>query len=146
MTKMLNKMGGKKKFVAVKASTGKKRKTGFVRKQQRQIAQMNQLKNGSASEDPVDQSEANGPSVEVKFAQRLAANEPKIREKAISKLRKWIQGSYRSLTEMDMLKLWKGLHYCFWMSDKPLLQEELAENISNIIHCFDTEKALLFFK
>jgi len=139
-------MGVKKKFVSVKASSSKKRKTGFVRKQQRQIARMNQLKNGDSIEQPLDKSEDSGPSVEVKFAQRLAANDPKVREKAISKLRKWIQGSYRSLTEIDMLKLWKGLHYCFWMSDKPLLQEELAENISNIIHCFDTEKALLFFK
>ena len=25
-------------------------------------------------------------------------------------------------TEEDFIKLWKGLHYCLWMQDKPLLQ------------------------
>ena len=25
-------------------------------------------------------------------------------------------------THMEMMKLWKGLYYCMWMSDKPLVQ------------------------
>ena len=139
---MLNKMSAKKKYVPVKANGIKRRKSSFVRKQQRLIANMDDQK---VEVQPDEDAEA-GPSVEVKFAQRLAANDPKVREKAVKKFRKWIQGSYQSLTELDMLRLWKGLHYCFWMSDKPLLQEELAENISNIVHCFDVERALLFFK
>ena len=40
----------------------------------------------------------------------------------------------------EMLRLWKGLHYCFWMSDKPLVQEELAEKIASLIHCFKVQK------
>lgn len=24
--------------------------------------------------------------------------------------------------EVDLLKIWKGLFYCMWMSDKPLIQ------------------------
>ena len=140
--RMLNKMSAKKKYVPVKANGIKRRKSSFVRKQQRLIANMDDKK---VEVQPDEDAEA-GPSVEVKFAQRLAANDPKVREKAVKKFRKWIQGSYQSLTELDMLRLWKGLHYCFWMSDKPLLQEELAENISNIVHCFDVERALLFFK
>ncbi len=36
----------------------------------------------------------------------------------------------------ETMRLWKGLFYCYWMSDKPLIQEELAENISNMVHCF----------
>ena len=35
-----------------------------------------------------------------------------------------------------MMRLWKGLHYCFWMSDKPLVQEELAESIGSMINSF----------
>ena len=31
--------------------------------------------------------------------------------------------------EEEIMRIWKGLHYCFWMSDKPLVQEELAETI-----------------
>ena len=41
----------------------------------------------------------------------------------------------------EMLRLWKGLHYCFWMSDKPLVQEELAEKIASIMHCFKVYRA-----
>jgi hypothetical protein len=44
----------------------------------------------------------------------------------------------------EMLRLWKGLHYCFWMSDKPLVQEELAEKIASLIHCFKVQKKWLF--
>jgi len=147
---MLNKMGGKNKYIPIKAKGGtnnkKRRKMGVTKKQQKQIAQMNELKKTGNPEVDEASQEDSGPSIEMKFAQKLAANEPKTRDKAISKLRKWLQGSYQSLSQLDMLRLWKGLHYCFWMSDKPLVQEELAENISNIVHCFDCEKALLYLE
>ena len=32
-----------------------------------------------------------------------------------------------------MMKLWKGLFYTFWMSDKPLVQEELAIVLSEMV-------------
>lgn len=52
-----------------------------------------------------------------------------------------------AFTEADFMRLWKGLFYCMWMSDKPLIQEELAESLSNIVHCFDSmETALLYTK
>ena len=95
------------------------------------------------------------PSVEVQFAQRLAANEPKIRDKAVTKLKVWLttrasgkSGAAQPFSEEEMLRLWKGLHYCFWMSDKPLIQEELAESISTMIHCFkrDASTGLMFLK
>lgn len=45
------------------------------------------------------------------------------------------------------MRLWKGLFYCMWMSDKPLVQEDLAESISQIIHCFESkDTALLYTK
>ncbi|KAF4531388.1 hypothetical protein B566_EDAN009629 [Ephemera danica] len=43
-----------------------------------------------------------------------------------------------------MMTLWKGLFYCMWMSDKPLVQEELAENISNLLSCLDQNPAAAF--
>ena len=46
----------------------------------------------------------------------------------------------------EMLRLWKGLHYCFWMSDKPLVQEELAEKIASIIHCFKVYRTSLDYR
>ena len=44
--------------------------------------------------------------------------------------------SKHTFDNSEMLRLWKGLHYCFWMSDKPLVQEELAGKIATLIHCF----------
>jgi len=85
--------------------------------------------------------------VEVQFAQKLAANEPWVRDKAVKKLKKWFGAKTEAFDEGDMMKLWKGLYYCFWMSDKPLVQEELAENISSFVACFqNTESSLVFIK
>ena len=29
---------------------------------------------------------------------------------------------FKGFSEVDLLKIWKGLFYCMWMSDKPLIQ------------------------
>ncbi|XP_074514392.1 uncharacterized protein rrp1 isoform X1 [Sebastes fasciatus] len=77
---------------------------------------------------------------EVQLAQRLASNEKPVRTKAIKKLRKYInvrsQSDIGGFTGDELLKLWKGLFYCLWMQDKPLLQEELSNQISTLIHSF----------
>merc|ERR1719394_1101651 len=45
------------------------------------------------------------------------------------------------------MRIWKGLFYCYWMSDKPLVQEELAESISGMIKSFQTNQdSLRFFQ
>ncbi|XP_043215038.1 ribosomal RNA processing protein 1 homolog A-like [Amphibalanus amphitrite] len=80
--------------------------------------------------------------VEIKFAQKLAGNEKEGRDKALRKLKKWIQlkacqdSSDSAFTELELLKLWKGLFFCMWMSDKPLVQEQLAEELSQLVHVF----------
>ncbi|XP_056610843.1 ribosomal RNA processing protein 1 homolog B isoform X2 [Triplophysa dalaica] len=88
---------------------------------------------------------------EIIFAQKLASNEKPIRSKAILKLRKYI--SVRSeretggFTEVELLKIWKGLFYCQWMQDMPVLQEELSTKISGLLHSFRTvDSQLLYFK
>ena len=43
------------------------------------------------------------------------------------------------------MRIWKGLFYCYWMSDKPLVQEELAENISSMVASFQTTQDGLGF-
>ena len=43
------------------------------------------------------------------------------------------------------MRIWKGLFYCFWMSDKPLVQEELAENISSMVASFQSTEGSLIF-
>ena len=83
--------------------------------------------------------------VEVQFAQKLAANEPGLRNKAVKKLKKWFSARQEPFSDLDMMKLWKGLYYCFWMSDKPLVQEELAENIGSFVSCFKSQQSSLLF-
>merc|ERR1719285_1413147 len=43
------------------------------------------------------------------------------------------------------MRIWKGLFYCYWQSDKPLIQEELAESMSSMIEYFASEESTLLF-
>ncbi|XP_042081320.1 ribosomal RNA processing protein 1 homolog A [Haplochromis burtoni] len=84
---------------------------------------------------------------EVQLAQRLASNEKPVRTRAMKKLRKYV--SLRSqkgeFSGEELLKLWKGLFYCLWMQDKPLLQEELSRKISTLIHSFTSTQQQLSY-
>ncbi|XP_072595477.1 ribosomal RNA processing protein 1 homolog A [Vulpes vulpes] len=86
---------------------------------------------------------------EIQLAQRLAGNEQVTRDRAVRKLRKYIvarsQGAAGGFTHDELLKVWKGLFYCMWMQDKPLLQEELGRTISQLIHAFQTTEAQHLF-
>ncbi|XP_061923736.1 ribosomal RNA processing protein 1 homolog B-like isoform X2 [Entelurus aequoreus] len=79
-------------------------------------------------------------ALEIQLAQKLASNEKPIRTKALKKLRKYInvrsQKATDGFTSEELLKLWKGLFYCLWMQDKPLLQEVLSNSVSSLIHSF----------
>lgn len=33
-----------------------------------------------------------------------------------------IYNNKKGFDELTLLKVWKGLFYCFWMSDKPIIQ------------------------
>uniref|UniRef100_A0A1B6MJI1 Ribosomal RNA processing protein 1 homolog n=1 Tax=Graphocephala atropunctata TaxID=36148 RepID=A0A1B6MJI1_9HEMI len=85
---------------------------------------------------------------EISFAKVLACNDKRLRDRGLKRLRKWFmarsQGSI-DFTKEDHMRIWKGLFYCMWMSDKPLVQEELAEEISNLVHSFASFKASLLF-
>ncbi|XP_009071601.1 PREDICTED: ribosomal RNA processing protein 1 homolog B-like, partial [Acanthisitta chloris] len=48
-------------------------------------------------------------------------------------------------SQEELLKIWKGLFYCMWMQDKPLLQEELAGNISQLVHVIQNTEARHLF-
>ena len=73
----------------------------------------------------------------------LANTEKSVRDKAVDTIRRyffWILVIYnrelksvQEITELEMMKLWKGLFYTFWMSDKPPVQEALATLLSDIV-------------
>ncbi|RCN50270.1 nucleolar protein,Nop52 [Ancylostoma caninum] len=91
--------------------------------------------------------EADLTSVEVVFAQKLACGEPITRQRAFRTLQDWIeqQSATNPFTEADMLRLCKGLHYVLWMQGKMLLQEELADRISQLLLVFSNEEERVLF-
>ncbi|XP_059505999.1 ribosomal RNA processing protein 1 homolog A isoform X1 [Stegostoma tigrinum] len=88
-------------------------------------------------------------AAEVQFAQRLASNEKRFRDRAVRKLRRYLSARSQRLSggfsQEELLKMWKGIFYCMWMQDKPLLQEELANTISQLIHAFKNLDAKFLF-
>lgn len=43
------------------------------------------------------------------------------------------------------MSLWKGLFYYMWMSDKMLVQEEIAESLAKLVHCFCTKNTIILY-
>ncbi|KAL5274904.1 RRP1B family protein [Megaselia abdita] len=85
---------------------------------------------------------------EIKIIKSLSGNNAGSRLKQLKKLRKWLtlrSNSSYQFEEHDFLRIWKGLYYCMWMSDKPLVQEELAENLGKLIECFSSTKVGIDF-
>ncbi len=56
-----------------------------------------------------------------KFARALGSTDYHTREAGLNALTLWLC-SRRELAETDMLKIWKGLFFCFWHSDKAPVQ------------------------
>jgi ribosomal RNA-processing protein 1 len=50
-----------------------------------------------------------------------------------------------AFSELEMLKLWRGLYMCMWHSDKPLVQEELAENLASFVHVLVRREVVFLF-
>ncbi|XP_051009322.1 ribosomal RNA processing protein 1 homolog B [Acomys russatus] len=88
-------------------------------------------------------------SAEFQFAQRLASSEKGVRDRAVRKLRQYLsartQSDTGSFSQEELLKIWKGLFYCMWVQDEPLLQEELADIISQLIHVVNSSEAQHLF-
>ncbi|KAK7465395.1 hypothetical protein VKT23_005373 [Stygiomarasmius scandens] len=76
----------------------------------------------------------------------LASTEKKTRDKAIKSLSTFLSDpSQDALPRPEMIKLWKGIFYCFWMSDKPLVQQALASELAEIILTITTTTSSLAF-
>ncbi|KAJ7786494.1 nucleolar protein,Nop52-domain-containing protein [Mycena metata] len=68
------------------------------------------------------------------FAKHLASTDKKVRDRAIKSLATFLaDDALQSISKPDMDKLWKGIFYCFWMSDKPLVQQALASELAELL-------------
>ena len=68
----------------------------------------------------------------------------KIRDRALSSLRTYLHRA-APFSPLDLLKLWKGLFYCMWMSDKPRTQQALARDLAGLLDAIISKQNLLGF-
>ena len=79
-----------------------------------------------------------------KFGQALGSSDKEVREKAVKALERYLKSAH-SIEELELRKIWKALFYCFWHSDKPRVQADLAERLAALMHALPSpEKAWLF--
>ncbi|KAF7339325.1 rRNA processing protein [Mycena sanguinolenta] len=80
------------------------------------------------------------------FAKNLASNDKKTRDKAIKSLASFLaDDAQEPISKPDMDKLWKGIFYCFWMSDKPLVQQALASELAELLLTMTSMSSSLSF-
>ncbi len=79
-----------------------------------------------------------------KFAAALANPDKAIRTKTCRTLQSYV--SKNDFESLEILRLWKALYYCLWLTDKQEVQLELATFLSGLLnHCKDDEAMLDFF-
>ena len=75
---------------------------------------------------------------EVKFARSLVNPDKALRDQTLQSLQKYAS-ALQNIEDLEMLKLWKGLYYCMWLSDKQDIQFELATSLANLIDKFRSQ-------
>ncbi|KAG2493648.1 hypothetical protein HYH03_008165 [Edaphochlamys debaryana] len=79
-----------------------------------------------------------------RFAQALGSCDYQTREQGVRALTRWLTRN-TEITEVQMLKIWKGVFYCFWHSDKAPVQQELAERLAAILTQLNEQSAYRFY-
>lgn len=80
-------------------------------------------------------------SPEVKFGRLLGGTDQRKRHAAVNKLKAYlrarcdIQNEKGGISELDLLKLWKGLWYTLYMADKVPVQDELSKCLAELLWC-----------
>lgn len=81
---------------------------------------------------------------QIKFARALVNPDKAIRDATLETLRKTVS-KWKTVSELEMLKLWKSLFYCMWLADMSPVQQELAERMANLINSFHNADMALFY-
>ncbi|ODV83287.1 hypothetical protein CANARDRAFT_238361 [[Candida] arabinofermentans NRRL YB-2248] len=79
------------------------------------------------------------------FVKKLASNDRKTRDHAFETLKKYLSKKDSKLTYLEYQKLWKGLYYTMWFSDRPRPQQRLAKDISSLFTCISTTSNFTLF-
>ncbi|KAF4122281.1 ribosomal RNA-processing protein 1 [Geosmithia morbida] len=68
---------------------------------------------------------------QMPFIRNLASSDRKLRTTSLDSLKLFLS-SRTCLTQTDALKLWKGLYYAMWMTDRPIPQQRLAADLGRL--------------
>lgn len=66
------------------------------------------------------------------FIKNLASSDRKLRTSSLEALTAFLAGR-RSLSDGDARKLWTGLYYALWMTDRPKPQQALAADLAGLV-------------
>ncbi|KAF5323517.1 hypothetical protein D9611_005657 [Ephemerocybe angulata] len=89
---------------------------------------------------------ASASSSSLPLGKVLASTEKKVRDRAIKSLSAFLsENSDNEIPPQEMTKLWKGIFYCFWMSDKPLVQQALASELAELVLTITSNTASIAF-
>ncbi|KAK0387018.1 hypothetical protein NLU13_5332 [Sarocladium strictum] len=70
---------------------------------------------------------------QMPFIKNLASSDRVLRTASLESLQTFLS-SRRTLPQTDALKLWKGLFYALWMTDRPLPQQRLTSDLASLLH------------
>ncbi|KAG5361355.1 Ribosomal RNA-processing protein 1-like protein [Yarrowia sp. C11] len=66
------------------------------------------------------------------FIKKLAANDRPTRDETLNSLKRFL-GTPKAFGELELLKLWKGLFFSMWFSDRPRTQQRLADDMASLL-------------
>ncbi|RMJ15737.1 hypothetical protein CDV36_004553 [Fusarium kuroshium] len=69
---------------------------------------------------------------QMPFIRNLASSDRKLRTASLESLTTFLS-SRQTLSSTDAQKLWKGLFYALWMTDRPVPQQRLATDLANLV-------------
>lgn len=75
------------------------------------------------------------------FVKQLSSNSRVVREKSLETLKKFIvDDKFKHAKQLQYDKLWKGLYYSMWFSDRPRPQQRLANKLGELYMLYFDEE------
>ena len=76
-----------------------------------------------------------GDAFNKQLSRLLTHVEASKREATVDRLRVWLkarEAATRTIEHVEFLKLWKALYFCMWLTDKPVVQDEMANSLATL--------------
>lgn len=79
------------------------------------------------------------------FVKKLAANDRPTRDQALKSLSQFLKTN-KHLDSLQLNKLWKGLFYSMWFSDRPRTQQNLANELADLVDIVNKQNVTPFIR